>query len=212
MTWLAPRARTRSTLSVLDTPVTSAPSALAICTANMPTPPDAPMTSTFCPACTRAPSRTACSAATAEIGTVAASSNERFVGLLASCPTGTTAYSAGHRAVVVLPDRLHRLHAHSVLRPAVAFVDEGGIGSLSMRKLGEALGVEAMSLYNHVANKDDLLDGMIDVVFGEIDLPPADGNWKDAMRRRAISVRQALRHHPWAIGLMESRTSPGPAT
>jgi AcrR family transcriptional regulator len=80
-----------------------------------------------------------------------------------------------------------------------------------MRKLGEALGVEAMSLYNHVASKSDLLDGMTDLVFSEIDVPSGD-DWRDAMRRRAISFRQALRRHPWAIGLMESRTSPGPAT
>jgi AcrR family transcriptional regulator len=81
-----------------------------------------------------------------------------------------------------------------------------------MRRLGEALGVEAMSLYNHIASKSDLLDGMIDIVFGEIDLPPGSGDWRAAMRRRAISARQVLRRHPWAIGLMESRTSPGPAT
>jgi AcrR family transcriptional regulator len=81
-----------------------------------------------------------------------------------------------------------------------------------MRKLGEALGVEAMSLYNHVASKSDLLDGMIDIVFSEIDLPSGDGGWKDAMRRRAISAREVLRRHPWAIGLMESRISPGSAT
>jgi AcrR family transcriptional regulator len=99
-----------------------------------------------------------------------------------------------------------------VLRAAVALADESGIGALSMRKLGEALGVEAMSLYNHVAGKDDLLDGMIDLVFSEIDLPPSDGDWKPAMRERAISVREALNRHRWAIGLMESRASPGPAT
>jgi AcrR family transcriptional regulator len=99
-----------------------------------------------------------------------------------------------------------------VLRAAVAFADEGGIGSLSMRKLGEVLGVEAMSLYNHVANKDELLDAMIDLVFGEIDLPVAGAPWKTAMRERAVSARQALARHRWAIGLMESRTAPGPAT
>ena len=81
-----------------------------------------------------------------------------------------------------------------------------------MRKLGEALGVEAMSLYNHVANKDELLDGMVDLVFSEIDLPSDGADWKTAMRERAVSARQALSRHPWAIGLMESRTSPGPAT
>ena len=99
-----------------------------------------------------------------------------------------------------------------VLRTAVALADENGIESLTMRKLGEVLGVEAMSLYNHVANKSDLLDGMVDVVFGEIDLPSDDGDWKQAMRRRALSARQALGRHSWAIGLMESRSSPGPAT
>src|SRR3712207_2367365 len=99
-----------------------------------------------------------------------------------------------------------------VLEAAVALADETGIESLSMRKLGEAVGVEAMSLYNHVANKVDLLDGMIDVVFGEIGLPSADDDWRTAMRQRAVSVRRVLSRHRWAIGLMESRTSPGPAT
>jgi AcrR family transcriptional regulator len=94
----------------------------------------------------------------------------------------------------------------------VALADQSGIDALTMRKLGDALGVEAMSLYNHVANKGDLLDGMVDVVFGEVDLPPADLDWRTAMHRRAVSARAALRRHPWAIGLMESRTSPGPAT
>ncbi len=99
-----------------------------------------------------------------------------------------------------------------VLEAAVAFADEHGVASLSMRKLGEALGVEAMSLYNHVANKSELLDGMVDLVFGEIDLPPANGDWKSAMRQRAVSTRRVLSRHRWAIGLMESRASPGPAT
>jgi AcrR family transcriptional regulator len=99
-----------------------------------------------------------------------------------------------------------------VLRVAVTLADERGIGALSMRKLGQALGVEAMSLYNHVASKSDLLDGMIDAVFAEIDLPSGQEGWKPAMRRRAISARQALARHRWAIGLMESRSSPGPAT
>ena len=98
-----------------------------------------------------------------------------------------------------------------VLQAAVALADETGIDSVSMRKLGEALGVEAMSLYNHVANKGDLLDGMVDVVFSEIDLPSGE-NWKVAMRQRAISARQVLGRHRWAIGRMESRASPGPAT
>jgi AcrR family transcriptional regulator len=99
-----------------------------------------------------------------------------------------------------------------VLGAAVAFAAEHGIGSLSMRKLGEALGVEAMSLYNHLARKDELLDGMVDLVFSEIDLPSGGADWKTAMRQRAASARQALSRHPWAIGLMQSRTTPGPAT
>jgi AcrR family transcriptional regulator len=105
-----------------------------------------------------------------------------------------------------------RLNRERVLRAAVALADESGTGSLSMRKLGDALGVEAMSLYNHVANKGDLLDGMVDFVFSEIDLAAGGADWKTSMRQRAVSVRQALTRHPWAIGLMESRTSPGPAT
>ena len=105
-----------------------------------------------------------------------------------------------------------RLNRDRVLRAAVALADTGGIESLTMRRLGEELGVEAMSLYNHVANKDDLLNGMIDAVFSEIDLPSGAADWKTAMRERAVSAREALSRHPWAIGLMESRTSPGPAT
>jgi AcrR family transcriptional regulator len=105
------------------------------------------------------------------------------------------------------------LDREQVLRAAVDLADDRGIASLSMRRLGQALGVEAMSLYNHVANKDDLLDGMIDVVFAEIDLPaPDETDWRAAMRRRAVSARAALARHPWAIALMDSRTSPGPAT
>jgi AcrR family transcriptional regulator len=109
---------------------------------------------------------------------------------------------------------VHRmpLSRDQVLRAAVALADRGGLGALSMRKLGQELGVEAMSLYNHVANKGDLLDGMIDIVFSEIGLPADDGAWRSAMRQRAISAREALARHRWAIGLMESRRSPGPAT
>jgi AcrR family transcriptional regulator len=103
------------------------------------------------------------------------------------------------------------LNRERVLHAAVALADQSGSESLSMRKLGEAVGVEAMSLYHHVANKDDLLDGMIDVVFGEIELP-SDSDWMGSMRQRALSARQVLSRHGWAIGFMESRTSPGPAT
>jgi AcrR family transcriptional regulator len=81
-----------------------------------------------------------------------------------------------------------------------------------MRRLGEAVGVEAMSLYHHVTNKDDLLDGMIDVVFSEIELPSGEDDWKTAMRLRAVSARRVLSRHGWAIGFMESRTIPGPST
>src|SRR4051794_13803374 len=102
------------------------------------------------------------------------------------------------------------LSRERVLQAAVAFADGNGVESLSMRKLGEALGVEAMSLYNHVANKVDLLDGMIDVVFSEIELPSGT-DWRTAMRRRAISARGGLSPHPWALGPMEARTSPGAA-
>jgi AcrR family transcriptional regulator len=104
------------------------------------------------------------------------------------------------------------LNRERVLHAAVAFADEHGIEALTMRRLGSALGVEAMSLYNHVAGKDDLLDAMVDAMFSEVDLPPAGTDWRLAMRHRAISVRQVLSRHRWAIGLMESRSSPGPAT
>jgi AcrR family transcriptional regulator len=99
-----------------------------------------------------------------------------------------------------------------VLHAAIDLADEGGIEALSMRRLSQKLGGGAMSLYNHVANKEDLLDGMIDVVFSEIEPPSAKDSWKTAMRQRANSIRAVLSRHPWAIGLMESRTSPGPAT
>jgi AcrR family transcriptional regulator len=104
------------------------------------------------------------------------------------------------------------LNRQRVLLAAVAFADEHGLGSLSMRKLGEALGVEAMSLYNHVANKDELLDCMIDLVFSEIRLPSDGTDWKTALRERAISARQVLSRRRWAIALMGSRSDPGPAT
>jgi AcrR family transcriptional regulator len=98
-----------------------------------------------------------------------------------------------------------------VFQAAVELADERGLESLTMRSLGEELGVEAMSLYYHVANKGELLDGMVDVVFGEIELPTTDVDWRTAMRRRAISTREALARHRWAVGLLESSTSPGPA-
>lgn len=105
-----------------------------------------------------------------------------------------------------------RLSRPKVLLAAIALADESGIESLTMRKLGERLGVEAMSLYKHVTNKDALLAGMIDSVFAEVYLPTDDPDWRSQMRRRAISMRQAMTRHPWAIGLMESGAEPGPAT
>jgi AcrR family transcriptional regulator len=104
------------------------------------------------------------------------------------------------------------LSKERVLRAAVLLADEGGVAALTMRKLADKLDVEAMSLYHHVANKDEILGGMVDLVFGEIDLPTGGAAWKSVMRRRAISVREVLSRHAWAIGLMESRANPGPAT
>jgi AcrR family transcriptional regulator len=93
----------------------------------------------------------------------------------------------------------------------VTLADRHGIESLSMRKLADELGVAAMSLYYHVPNKVELIDGMIDIVFGEIEPPSLDVDWKTAMRRRAISTREALGRHRWAVGQMEGRTTHGPA-
>ena len=104
-----------------------------------------------------------------------------------------------------------RLSRERVLRAAIAHADAGGLEALTMRNLAEELEVAPMALYRHVANKDDLIDAMIDVVFSEISLPLGGADWRTAMRQRAISVREALSRHRWAIGLMESRRSPGPA-
>jgi AcrR family transcriptional regulator len=104
------------------------------------------------------------------------------------------------------------LSRERVLQTALRLADQGGLESLSMRKLGQELGVEAMALYYHFANKDEIVDGVVDLVFSEIDLPVAGSDWKTAMRRRAISLRDALLRHRWAIGLMESRRNPGPAS
>ena len=104
------------------------------------------------------------------------------------------------------------LSRERVLRGAVAVADAGGIGALTIRSLAHELGVKPMSVYHHVANKDEILDGIVDIVFSEIELPTIGGDWRTEMRRRGSSARAALRDHPWAIGLLESRTSPGPAT
>ena len=105
-----------------------------------------------------------------------------------------------------------RLNRDRVLRTAIELADAHGIEALTMRKLGEELGVEAMSLYNHVSNKGDLLNGMVDVIFGEIELPSHGDDWKPAIRKRSISFRDVLSRHPWATGLKDSGTAPGPST
>jgi AcrR family transcriptional regulator len=97
-----------------------------------------------------------------------------------------------------------------VLQAAVALGDEAGLEAFSMRGLAQELGVVPMALYKHIANKEELLDGMVDIVFSEIELPSGDLEWRSAMQRRAISTREALQRHSWAIGMMESR-HPGPA-
>jgi AcrR family transcriptional regulator len=110
------------------------------------------------------------------------------------------------------PEPRAPLTRERVLHTAVALADAGGIAALSMRKLAEALGVEAMSLYHHVANKEEILDGMVDVVFEAITFPTKRVGWRAAMLARARAAREALTRHAWAIGLMESRRNPGPAT
>jgi AcrR family transcriptional regulator len=102
------------------------------------------------------------------------------------------------------------LSSDRVLQAAVALADGAGLEAFSMRGLAQDLGVVPMALYKHVANKEDLLDGMVDIVFSEIELPSKDLDWRSAMRLRAISTREALQRHSWAIGVMESR-HPGPA-
>ena len=106
------------------------------------------------------------------------------------------------------------LSRDEIVGAAVALADEDGMAAVSMRKVAARLGVEAMSLYHHVANKDDLLDGMVDAVMAEFEVPAeADvADWRDALRHRCRSARASLRRHPWAIGLLDSRMTPGPAT
>jgi len=102
------------------------------------------------------------------------------------------------------------LSVERVLRQAIELADESGIHALSMRKLSQALGVEAMSLYNYVANKDEMIEGMIDLIVGEIELPKPGDDWKRGMRRRARSAHHVLLRHPWAAALIESSENPGP--
>lgn len=104
------------------------------------------------------------------------------------------------------------LNRDKVLEGAMAVADEGGLEALTMRALAKHLGVKPMTLYHHIDSKEDLLDGLIDLVFAEIELPPPDKPWRDAIYQRTASARQVLALHPWATPLMESRTTPGPAT
>jgi AcrR family transcriptional regulator len=103
------------------------------------------------------------------------------------------------------------LNRDRVLRAAVSLADEEGIDALSMRSLAQELGVVPMALYKHVANKDELIDGMVDVVVGEIDPAVPDTNWENAVRQRILSARRALLRHPWSFRVIASRTSPTPA-
>jgi AcrR family transcriptional regulator len=102
------------------------------------------------------------------------------------------------------------LNRERILRAAVAFADREGADSLSMRRLAQELDVVAMATYKHFANKEELLDGMLDVVVGEIDPARTDTDWKTAVRDRILSARRALLRHPWASRVMESRTQPTP--
>lgn len=120
-------------------------------------------------------------------------------------PQAPTARSATSRAVTPRT----RLTRERVLRAAVALADKDGLESVSMRRLGQALRVEAMSLYKHVVNKDDLLDGMADLVVGDFEVP-GSGEWKTTLRRSTESAHEVLVRHPWASSLIESRQSVGP--
>lgn len=102
------------------------------------------------------------------------------------------------------------LSRERILQAAVDLANREGLGALTMRRLGAELGVEAMSLYKHVANKEEILDGIVELVVAEIDIPSEGADWKEAMRQRAVSARQVLSRHSWAIGLLESRSSMGP--
>ena len=116
------------------------------------------------------------------------------------------------RAARSSPPARTPLSRERVLRAAVAVADAGGSRALTIRSLATELGVKPMAVYHHVANKDEILDGIVDVVFGEIELPSRRAGWKVALRRCASSARAALVRHPWAVSLMESRRNPGPAT
>jgi AcrR family transcriptional regulator len=110
------------------------------------------------------------------------------------------------------PKRTRALSRDRVIQAAADLADAEGLSALTMRSLAASLSVKPMSLYNHIGGKEDLLDGMVDFVFAQIDLPDPDRGWRPEMRARAIAVRAVLARHPWALALMDSRSSPGPAT
>lgn len=109
--------------------------------------------------------------------------------------------------------RQQSLSRERIVKAAIRVADRGGAEAITMRRVAQQLGVEAMSLYHHVPNKDALLDGVVDAVYADIELPdPACGDWRDAIRARAHSARTILSRHSWALGLMDSRHHPGPVT
>jgi AcrR family transcriptional regulator len=103
------------------------------------------------------------------------------------------------------------LNRDRVLAAAVEIADERGVAAVTMREVASRLGVEAMSLYNHVTNKDDILDGMVDLVIEQVDLPSDVEGWREAMRCRAVSAHQVFGRHPWVPMLVDSRESSGPS-
>src|SRR4051794_5473899 len=105
-----------------------------------------------------------------------------------------------------------RLDRDQVLRGAVAVADRGGLAALTIRSLADELGVKPMTVYSYVKSKEEILDGIVDIVFAQIELPTVGGDWRTELTRRARSARGVLRAHSWAIPLLESRTSPGPAS
>jgi AcrR family transcriptional regulator len=119
--------------------------------------------------------------------------------------TGSMATSTRESTPVRVP-----LSRERILATAVALADRDGVDAASIRKIAQELGVVPMALYRHVANKDELLDGMVDAVVGEIDPPESGVHWKTAVRRRILSARRALLRHPWARQVMESRSEPTP--
>lgn len=104
-----------------------------------------------------------------------------------------------------------KLTSQRVIEAAIELADDVGVESLTIRKLAERLGVGAMTIYHHVPSKEEIIDGMVEFVFSQMEMPQPGQDWKTAMRRRCVSAREVLKRHPWAAPLMESRTSPGPA-